>query len=137
MSAFVDTNVLVYAADKSGPVPRKTRIARELLLLPAIHLSVQVLNEFSVVARKPNKLDLDKAEEREWIKRLLSYPVHDLSLECFLRAQKIHTLHQISHWDSLIVASAQLAGCETLYSEDMQDDHNYEGVVVRNPFSAG
>jgi len=135
MSAFVDTNVLVYAADKSGPPPRKTRIAREILLLPAIYLSVQVLNEFTVVARNPKKLDLDPNEEREWIKRLLAYPVRDLNLECCLRAQKVHARHQISHWDSLIVASAQLAGCDTLYSEDMQDGHDFDGVVVKNPFA--
>jgi len=135
MSAFVDTNVVVYAADKSGPPPGKTRIAREILLLPAIYLSVQVLNEFTVVARNPHKLGLETVEEREWLQRLLTYPVRDLTLECFLRAQKVHARHQISHWDSLIIASAQLAGCDTLYSEDLQDDHNYEGVTVKNPFS--
>lgn len=135
MSAFVDTNVLVYAADKSGPPPRKTRIAREILLQPSIHLSVQVLNEFTVVARKPHKLGLDTIEEREWILRLLTYPVHDLTLECYLRAQKVHARHQLSHWDSLIVASAQLANCETIYSEDLQDGHDHDGLTVKNPFS--
>ena len=135
MSAFVDTNVVVYAADKSGPPPPKTRIAREILLLPAIHLSVQVLNEFTVVARNPKKLGLDANEEREWLQRLLTYPVHDLTLECFLQAQKVHARHQTSHWDSLIVASAQLAGCGTLFSEDLQDGHDYDGITVKNPFA--
>lgn len=134
MSAFVDTNVLVYAADKSGPPPRKTRIAREILLLPSIHLSVQVLNEFTVVARKPHKLGLNKDEEREWLRRLVTYPVHDVTMACFFRAQKVHAGHSISHWDSLIVASAQLAGCGMLYSEDLQDGHDYDGVTARNPF---
>ena len=57
--AFVDSNVLVYAADEALPVPRKTRIARELLLQSGLHLSVQVLNEFTVNARNPAKLNLD------------------------------------------------------------------------------
>jgi len=53
--AFVDTNVLVYAADESKPTPRKTRIARELLLQRGLVLSVQVLSEFTVNARNEKK----------------------------------------------------------------------------------
>ena len=56
--AFVDTNILVYAADETKPISRKTRIARELLLRRGLHLSVQVLNEFTVNARNPEKLNL-------------------------------------------------------------------------------
>lgn len=35
--------------------------------------------------------------------------------------------YQISHWDALIVAAALTAGCDTLYSEDMQDGQVFEG----------
>jgi len=43
--------------------------------------------------------------------------------------------HQLSHWDALIVAAAVLAGCETLYSEDLQDGQVFEGrLTVVNPF---
>ena len=49
MSAFVDTNILVYAADEAAPVPQKTIIARELLLQRDLHLSAQVLSEFTFV----------------------------------------------------------------------------------------
>jgi hypothetical protein len=34
--------------------------------------------------------------------------------------------YQLSHWDSLIVAAALLANCETLYSEDMQHGQVFE-----------
>ncbi len=44
MNAFVDTNVLLYAAESDDTADRKTGIARELLLQPGLHLSVQVLN---------------------------------------------------------------------------------------------
>jgi len=46
-NAFVDTNVLVYAAEEKFPLARKTVIARELLLQPGLRFSVQVLNEFT------------------------------------------------------------------------------------------
>jgi predicted nucleic acid-binding protein len=40
MSGFLDTNILIYAADRSAPIPRKTKIARELLLQDELYLSV-------------------------------------------------------------------------------------------------
>ena len=45
--------------------------------------------------------------------------------------------YQLSHWDALIVASALISGCETLYSEDLQhlqviDDR----LTIINPFLA-
>lgn len=42
--------------------------------------------------------------------------------------------HGLSHRDSLIAAAAQLAGCDTLYSEDMQHDQQLEGLRICNPF---
>ncbi|WP_249028064.1 hypothetical protein [Methylovulum psychrotolerans] len=43
--------------------------------------------------------------------------------------------HQLSHWDSLIVAAALLAGCEILYSQDMQHGQVFDGQLkVVNPF---
>jgi predicted nucleic acid-binding protein len=134
MSAFVDTNVLVYAADESSPAPRKTQVARELLLQRDLHLSVQVLNEFTVNARNPRKLDLSKAAEKEWIDRWLLFPVHPLGIEQFHGARRIHERHGISHWDALIVATAIDAGCDLVYSEDLQNGRNYSGVQVVNPF---
>jgi predicted nucleic acid-binding protein len=44
--------------------------------------------------------------------------------------------HSLSHWNANILAAALLAGCETLYSEDMQDGQVFEGrLTVVNPFS--
>lgn len=134
MNAFVDTNILVYAADKSSPIPRKTRIARELLLQPDLHLSVQVLNEFTVNARHANKLNLCLEEELRWIESLLHYPVHSLTVTIYLRARFFQQKYGLSHWDSLILASAEHAGCRRLYSEDLNRGQRYEGIEVINPF---
>ena len=43
--------------------------------------------------------------------------------------------YKLSHWDSLIVAAALLAGCEKLYSQDMQHGQIFEEQLkVINPF---
>jgi predicted nucleic acid-binding protein len=50
-------------------------------------------------------------------------------------AMRLTRRYQLSHWDSLIVAAAMLAGCETLYTEDLQHDQLFdERLRVINPF---
>lgn len=133
-SAFVDSNVLIYAADESFPQPRNTAIARELLRQRDLWISVQVLNEFTVNARRPDKLAFSREQERQWCERLLLFAIAPLTTDTFLTALAIHVRHQISHWDSLIVASALEVGCNTLYTEDLSEGHVYDGVKVVNPF---
>lgn len=135
MSAFVDTNVLVYAADEVKPQPRKTRIARQLLLERDLHLSVQVLNEFIASARSPRKLDFSPRQEAAWLRQFLRLPVAALSERTFTLALEIHARFGLSHWDSMILASAREARCATLYSEDLSADQDYDGITVVNPFA--
>lgn len=132
--AFVDTNILVYAADKASPASQKTLIARGLLLQRGLHLSVQVLNEFTVNARNPSKLNLSTHEELQWIESWLLFPVHPMTAETFLSARLFHERYQVSHWDGLILAAAKEALCEKLYSEDLQSGRIYDGTEVINPF---
>jgi predicted nucleic acid-binding protein len=133
-NAFVDTNVLVYAADESKRDERKTRIARELLRQRDLYLSVQVLNEFTVNARHRSKLDFTPQQEQEWLSRWLLFPVSEITVETFLAAQLIHSRYQISHWDSLILASAREADCRVVYTEDLSHGQDFDGVKVINPF---
>jgi len=132
--AFVDTNVLVYAADESKPTPRKTRIARELLLQRGLVLSVQVLNEFTVNARNEKKLNLTPEMELDWIQQWLLFPIQAMSAESFLEARLFHERYQVSHWDGLILAAAKESKCSTLYSEDLQTGQTYDTITVINPF---
>lgn len=115
--AFADTDVLIYAADESGSVDRKTRIARELLRHRALKISVQVLNEFTVNARNAKKLNFTESQENEWLSRWLLFPVVPLTAETFLSARLLHSRYPISHGDSLIIATARAADCAVVYSE--------------------
>lgn len=135
VNAFIDTNVLVYAADETAPQLRKTRIARELLLQPGLHLSVQVLSEFIATARSPYKLDFSPDQEHEWIERWLLFPIAPLDARTFVAALSYHHRFQLSHWDSLILATAAEQDCTTVYSEDFSDRQDYNGVRVINPFT--
>jgi predicted nucleic acid-binding protein len=127
---FFDTNVLLYLL--SADDARADR-AEEALSAGGV-LSVQVLNEFASVASR--KLKMSIAEIREVLAAIRSVcrivPVdeatHDLGLQV---AEK----YGLSVYDAMIVASALLAGCDTLLSEDMQDGQAFDGrLAIRNPF---
>jgi predicted nucleic acid-binding protein len=48
----------------------------------------------------------------------------------------IEAKYLVSYWDALVIAAAVVAGCDTLYSEDMQDGQVFENrLTVRNPFA--
>ncbi len=42
---------------------------------------------------------------------------------------------QISYWDAAILAAARIAGCRTVYTEDLNAGQDYDGVRVMNPFA--
>ena len=133
-NAFVDTNILVYAADETAQADRKRVIARELLRTPGLRISVQVLNEFVASARHPRKLALSLAAEQDWLSAWLRMAVLPLSLSLFSEALRIHQRYQFSHWDSLILAAALASNCPVLYSEDLQHGQNIEELEIINPF---
>jgi predicted nucleic acid-binding protein len=136
-NAFVDSNVLVYAADESPGSSRKREIARKLLRTPDLRISVQVLSEFVASARNPGKLDLSREAENDWLTAWLALSVADLTPALFLEAVRIHRAHQLSHWDSLILATALSLNCPVLYSEDMQHGRVIEGLKILKPFREG
>lgn len=86
-------------------------------------------------ARKIRKLNLTPEMEQEWLDRWYLFPIALLTTETFLRALAIHTRYQLSHWASLIIASAKETGCTIVYSEDMAHEQTYDGVQVLNPFN--
>ena len=44
---------------------------------------------------------------------------------------------QLSFWDGLIIQAALAGGASTLYSEDLQDGQEFDGLKVKNPFKPG
>ncbi len=130
MSAFFDTNILVYAQETGGRGER----ARALLERGGV-LSVQVLNEFAVVARR--KLGRDWEEIGAAIEDALALvePPLPLTAELHVAARVIAGDHGIAFYDALILAAALEAGCDTLFTEDLQDGRDLGGLKIVNPFA--
>jgi predicted nucleic acid-binding protein len=133
---FFDTNILIYAADRSEPEKRSQ--ARRLLTAAIENetgvISAQVLGEFFNVAtrRIPHPLSAEGAEEV--IRKMAVLPVVELDWVLVLRAVDIHKEYGISYWDSLIIAAAEKAGCGRIISEDLNAGQSYHGIAVVNPF---
>lgn len=95
---------------------------------------MQVLNEFTVNARDAPKLNFTAQQENDWLSRWLLFRVASLTVDTFLTARLIHSRYQVSHWDSLILASAHETDCAIVYSEELGNGQEYDGVKVVNPF---
>jgi predicted nucleic acid-binding protein len=63
--------------------------------------------------------------------------VSDISVATHEAAVALARDHRLSFHDALIVAAAQEAGCDTLYSEDMQHGRTLGRLRVVNPFMEG
>ena len=134
-SAFVDSNVFLYAVNGRPADRAKADIARALLNQDPVHLSVQVLNEFTINAIRQDKTALTREEAADcchvWKEENI---VHPISVYTYELAQRWFQPRHLSLWDALIVASANLAECSILYSEDMNSGQLYGNVTVTNPF---
>ena len=129
---FADTNVLLYLLSVDAAKADRA----EALMAQRLTISVQVLNEFAHVARRKLALGWDE------IVRLLAdvqdcATVLPLTLETHHKALQLAERHQMPLYDALIAASALLAGCKLLYSEDMHHGLCIErSLKIRNPFLA-
>lgn len=129
--AFIDTNVLLYlmSADTA-----KADQAEAVVRAGAV-ISVQVLNEITSVARRKLRMDWQEISDFLTLVRSLC-PPEPLTIETHDRGRLLAERYSLSVYNAMIVSSALLAGCERLYSEDMQD-----GLVVDdqlhicNPFT--
>ena len=133
---FLDTNILVYAYDKSEP--EKQERAQNLLTdgIEQEHsvLSVQVLGEFFNVVTHHIPQPMTSSEALEIIVMLSILPVQEIDLTMVKRAIDTHETYQISYWDALIVSAAERAGCNRIISEDFSDGQTYQNILVCNPF---
>ncbi len=129
--AFIDSNVLIYAV---GPASEKREKAEALLLgLSEAIISSQVVGEFVNVCLKKQVLpesEVRKAAE-DFMEALSFRTVDEATLR---RGLLVRERYGFSWWDSLIVAAALEAGCEVLYSEDLQDGQRIENRLrIENP----
>jgi predicted nucleic acid-binding protein len=158
--AAFDTNIFIYSlggghdeslGDAQGRAHaarenRKAAIARTIMAEPSF-ASVQVFNEFANVARRKLGLGADEiAAILEDVARV--HTVIPMTWETTRLALEVSKIGErknpdgsarpgnFSTYDSLIVAAALLAGCDTLYTEDNQTGTVVVGrLKLVNPFA--
>jgi len=127
---FFDTNVLVYAFAADDPRSAQA----ESLMVEGGVIGVQVLNEFTNVTRRKLRWEWDQIEASLAVVEELFGPVAPLTTAIHARAVSLARDHSLSVYDALIVAAAKDAGCQRLFSEDLQHGQKFGTLTVENPF---
>jgi predicted nucleic acid-binding protein len=127
---FFDTSVLLYLLSQDAD---KADRAEELLARRGT-ISVQVLNEFAVVALR--KLKMPVIDIREILGTVRAVcRVEPVTVATHDRGLGINERYGFSLYDSMLVAAALIAGARVLYSEDLQHGQIIDDQLrVINPF---
>lgn len=137
-SIFADTNLLVYAYDRSEPAKQERALAvlDRLAINQAGVISVQVLAEFYVSITRRLAAPLEPGEASVRVNNYLrSWAVLDLTGMIVLEAVRGAREHQMNYWDAQIWAAAKLSQTPVVFSEDFVDGRIVEGIRFVNPFS--
>ena len=136
---FVDTNIVVYAVSLVEEDEPKQRIAETLLTRNDLVISPQVLGEFYHQVTRPSRPGGTLSHEQavRVIASLERHRVQDLNRNTVRVALEYREKFQLSYWDCLILAAARLGGCDVLFSEDLSQEQDYDGIRVINPFRTG
>jgi predicted nucleic acid-binding protein len=133
---FLDTNILVYAYDRSAG--QKHNLAA--LLVENCWkdengcLSIQVLQEFYVIVTQKIATPLDHLTAHQIVADLTQWRLHTPKANDLLQAIDLQQSYQLAFWDAMIVQSAASLGCKQLFSEVLNHGQVYGGVQVINPF---
>jgi len=134
---FIDTNVLVYAHDADAGEKHET--AKQLLTdawqsKPLPWLSVQVLQELLVTLRRKG---VALTDARNTVEDYTHWCIVENDVDLLRSGMAEMERWQLSFWDGLILAAARSVGVATVWSEDLSDEQDYDGVRVVNPFLTG
>lgn len=134
---FVDTNVLVYARDRTEEEKQRRALewVASLWQERSGRLSWQVLQEYYVTVTRKLDPARDRGDARDDIASLATWRPVPIGLPAIDAAWSIEDRFGLSWWDALIVAAAQVARCDYLLTEDLQEGQDFEGVKVISPFA--
>ena len=134
---FADTNLLLYARDARAPAKQARAAAwRDRLWRDGSgRTSAQVISEYYVNLKRAAGMRMSAEEAWAQASRYLAWKPRAIDEEVLNTGHGIERRYKISWWDSLIVAAAQLQGCELLLTEDLQDGMAFGSLTVRSPFT--
>jgi predicted nucleic acid-binding protein len=127
---FFDTNTLLYLLSSDNK--KADWVSKNLRQHNVI--SVQVLNEFTSASLRKIKISNDELDE--FLDLFTSiFHVRSLDVDTFKTGLMVSRRYGYQHYDSMIIAAALQAGCERLYSEDMQHRQIIDKrLQIVNPF---
>jgi predicted nucleic acid-binding protein len=133
-SSFVDTNVWLYALIQAQDAEKSEKAKRLVQNTPGLLASTQVINEVSVNLIKA--LCFGETDIRNIIAAFYNrYHIVEFNQIILRTASEFRMRYRLSFWDSLIAASAFVAGASILYTEDMHDGLVIEQQLrIENPF---
>lgn len=134
---FIDTNIFVYSFDNRSPwkKARAQELIRSALENGDGVISTRVVQEFLNVATRKFVTPMEKDDSKNYLRIILNplcqiYP----SIDLYELGLELQAEVGFSFYDSLILAAAIEAGCESVVTEDLQDGQNVRGVMIKNPF---
>lgn len=135
---FVDTNILLYAHDRSAGLKheRARQLVERLWTSGEGVLSTQVLQELCLNLRRKVARPLPVEEIRRIIQDYLNWEIVINDPASVLQALEIEVRYQTSFWDALILHAAESSGAAILYSEDLAGGQKYGAVQVVNPLTS-
>lgn len=135
---FVDTNILIYAHDRSAGVKheRARQLVERLWTTGQGVLSTQVLQELCVNLRRKVARPLPVEEVRPLIQDYLSWEIVINPPVSVIQALEIEVRYKTSFWDALVLQAAESCGAAILYSEDLAAGQKYGTIRVVNPLLA-
>jgi len=138
-ATMIDTNVLIYAYDRTEPEKQCRALAVLDELARSGHgvLSAQVLSEFFVNVTRKIAAPLTVAQARERLAHYVEiWPVVPVTSQVVFQAIRGVREYHFSFWDAQIWAAALLSGAPVVLSEDFNAGAVIEGVRFINPFAA-
>ena len=131
---FLDTNILMYAAQGRAAEPRKYEIARRIVIEENYATSGQVLAEFYYNVIKKGARPLTPEKAAEWVQTIAKKPCQPVDSQVVSAGIKMSQRYEISYWDGAILAAAERLGAKIMYTEDLNNGQLYGSVRVINPF---
>ena len=136
--SFVDTNVLVYAFDKSSSPKKQVaqQLMNELMEDDRLRVSTQVLQELFVTLTRKVSQPCSSEEAAAVLDDLTAWPLMVVDYRAIRAAGGLADQAKLSFWDALVVVAAERTGATVIYTEDLKDGQEILGVRISNPFAA-
>ena len=139
MRVFIDTNLWAYRLDRQDPM-KSMHISSWLAEVTRNHevvISTQVLIELRSVATRKLRPPLSDRQISALLEALSGFEVVPTDSTLVLDAHQLAINEQLSWFDALIVEAAIRSHCDVLFSEDLSQGRQMDGLTLCNPLLTG